>query len=163
MANQTYCSRHSDAVTSLRCGRCEDPICTQCMVSTPVGFRCEECAQVRPSPVYDVSTAYLARALGASLGIGAAAGVLLAFLRFALGGYLTGIALAALGLALAEGVSWAANGKRGRTLQYAAAGGMAVALLAMVLLNGYWYGGFLGILDIIGAGAGIYLAVTRLR
>ena len=163
MTNQTYCSRHSDTVTSLRCGRCEDPICTQCMVSTPVGFRCRECAQVRPSPVYDVSTAYLARALGASLGIGAAAGVLLALLRFVLGGYLSGIALAGLGLAIAEGVSWAANRKRGRTLQYVAAGGMAAALLVMVLLNSYGYGGFLNIFDIIGAGVGIYLAVTRLR
>ena len=163
MANQTYCSRHSDTVTSLRCGRCEDPICTQCMVSTPVGFRCRECAQVRPSPVYDVSTVYLARALGASLAIGAAAGILLAMLRFVLGGYLSGIALAGLGLALAEGISWAANRKRGRTLQYVAASGMAAALVVMVVLNGYWYQGFLSLFDIIGAGAGIYLAVTRLR
>ena len=163
MANQTYCSRHSDTVTSLRCVRCEDPICTQCMVSTPVGFRCRECGQVRPSPVYDVSTAYLARAMGASLGIGAVAGVLLALLRLVLYGYLSGIALAGLGLARAEGVSWAANRKRGRTLQYVAAGGMAATLLVMVLFNGYWYGGFLNLFDIIGAGVGIYLAVTRLR
>ena len=163
MANQTYCSRHPDTVTSLSCGRCENPICTQCMISTPVGFRCGECAQVRPSPVYDVSTAYVARALGASLGIGAAAGVLLALLRFVLYGYLSGIALAALGFALAEGVSWAANRKRGRTLQYVAASGVAAALLAMVVLNGYLYGGFLTIPDIIGAGVGVYLAVTRLR
>ncbi len=158
MASQTYCSRHSDTATSLRCGRCEDPICTQCMISTPVGFRCQECAQVRPSPVYDVSTAYLARALGVSLGIGAAAGVLMVFLRLLLGGYLSGIALAGLGLAIAEAVSWAANRKRGRTLQYVAAGGVAAALLALMV-----FGGALGLLEIIGAGVGIYLAVTRLR
>ena len=133
------------------------------MVSTPVGFRCRECAQVRPSPVYDVSTTYLARALGASLAIGAAAGILLAMLRFVLYGYLSGIALAGLGLALAEGISWAANRKRGRTLQYVAASGMAAALVVMVVLNGYLYQGFLSLFDIIGAGAGIYLAVTRLR
>ena len=133
------------------------------MVSTPVGFRCRDCAQMRRSPVYDVSAALLARALGVSLGIGAAAGVLLALLGFAVTSYLAGILLAGLGLALGESVSWAANRKRGRTLQYVAAAGVAAALAAMVVANGFRFGVYLDVFHIIGAGAGIYLAASRLR
>lgn len=48
-----YCARHPKAVTRLRCGRCEAPICTKCTVFSPAGTRCRACARnkvaVRPA------------------------------------------------------------------------------------------------------------------
>jgi hypothetical protein len=47
-----YCGKHKNAVTRLRCGRCETPICPKCTVFTPGGTRCRDCARnkiaVRP-------------------------------------------------------------------------------------------------------------------
>jgi len=47
-----YCAKHNKAVTRLRCGRCENPICPKCTVYTPGGTRCRTCARhkiaVRP-------------------------------------------------------------------------------------------------------------------
>lgn len=46
MTDQTttlYCDNHPDVPTSLRCNRCEKPICIRCAVATPVGYRCKEC------------------------------------------------------------------------------------------------------------------------
>ncbi len=47
-----YCARHKKAVTRLRCGRCEKPICPRCTVLGPAGARCRDCARnkiaVRP-------------------------------------------------------------------------------------------------------------------
>ena len=47
-----YCVRHTKAVTRLRCGRCESPICPKCTVYTPAGTRCKACSKnkiaVRP-------------------------------------------------------------------------------------------------------------------
>lgn len=40
-----YCANHPDRETSLRCNRCEKPICTQCAVLTPTGYRCKECVR----------------------------------------------------------------------------------------------------------------------
>ena len=37
------CYRHPKVETSLRCSRCEQPICANCAVLTPVGYRCREC------------------------------------------------------------------------------------------------------------------------
>ena len=40
-----YCAKHTKAVTRLRCGRCEAPICPKCTVYTPAGTRCRACAK----------------------------------------------------------------------------------------------------------------------
>lgn len=40
-----YCANHPDVETSLRCNRCEKPICPKCAVATPTGYRCRECVQ----------------------------------------------------------------------------------------------------------------------
>lgn len=41
----TYCANHPKRETSLRCNRCEKPICPQCAVLTPTGYRCQECVR----------------------------------------------------------------------------------------------------------------------
>jgi len=40
-----YCYRHPTVATTLRCNRCERPICTKDAILTPTGYRCPECIQ----------------------------------------------------------------------------------------------------------------------
>jgi len=40
-----YCYVHPDRSTLLRCNRCGRPMCTQCAVLTPTGYRCKECVR----------------------------------------------------------------------------------------------------------------------
>lgn len=40
-----YCANHPGRETLLRCNRCEKPICIQCAVQTPTGYRCKECVR----------------------------------------------------------------------------------------------------------------------
>lgn len=40
-----YCANHPDTPTTLRCNRCEKPICPKCAVLTPTGYRCRECVR----------------------------------------------------------------------------------------------------------------------
>ncbi|MDD2696281.1 MAG: B-box zinc finger protein [Anaerolineales bacterium] len=40
-----YCANHPTVATSLRCNRCEKPICPKCAVATPTGYRCKECVR----------------------------------------------------------------------------------------------------------------------
>lgn len=42
---ELYCANHPKVSTSLRCNRCEKPICVKCAVSTPTGYRCKECVR----------------------------------------------------------------------------------------------------------------------
>jgi membrane associated rhomboid family serine protease len=41
------CYRHPDRETNVACSRCARPICPDCMVPSPVGMRCPECAGER--------------------------------------------------------------------------------------------------------------------
>jgi hypothetical protein len=38
-----YCANHPNIETTLRCNKCEKPICAKCAVLTPTGYRCKEC------------------------------------------------------------------------------------------------------------------------
>ena len=40
------CSRHGDRETLLTCGRCGQSYCTDCLIHTPAGQRCHQCAGV---------------------------------------------------------------------------------------------------------------------
>ena len=39
------CYRHPNVTTGVHCTRCGRPICTDCMVSAPVGYQCPECVR----------------------------------------------------------------------------------------------------------------------
>ena len=41
------CTYHSNRETNLSCSRCDRPICTECVVHSPVGMRCPECWYMR--------------------------------------------------------------------------------------------------------------------
>lgn len=136
MLKPSRCPRHPNTETNLRCGRCEELICPSCMVQTPVGFRCKDCAKVRPPPTFDVTGVYLARGIGASVALGVAGGIIFWLLRLLLGGvpYWQAIALAGIGYAVGEGVSVAVNRKRGRGLKLVAASGVFLAWVVIIYL-----------------------------
>jgi len=160
------CATHPNVETELACGRCGKPICPRCLVYTPVGVRCRDCAQVRRIPTYNVSLAYLLRGIGAAVAMGAAIGGVWALLlpqaTRAYGFYVLFLALG-IGYAIGESVSWATNRKRGPTLQGIAAAGVILAYFVHNLVAG------LDIIprdDIYGyvlTGIAIVIAIGRLR
>lgn len=125
-----YCTNHPQRGTVLRCGKCERPMCTDCLIHTPVGLRCRQCANIRPSPIYDVKAGRLLLATAAGLAVAVVAGmVVFAFVRpFAL--WLSW----AYGLLVGEAVSAAANRKRGPNLQLITIASIIVGAVA----GKYW-------------------------
>lgn len=155
--------------TNLRCGKCEELICPDCMVHTPVGVRCGDCAQVRRIPTYDVSGQFLARGViaGVLLGIASGALFLLVFgvLRQVIPGpgiirifdVLWPLMFAGVGLATGRGISLAVNHKRGKSLKFVAAGSILTAYMIM---------SFFGVVDrtlfgLLATAAAFYLAINR--
>ena len=43
ISTATYCYAHPGRETSLRCKRCEKPICASCAQRTPTGYLCKDC------------------------------------------------------------------------------------------------------------------------
>ena len=40
-----HCTFHPERETLLRCNRCDRPICAECAIKTPTGYRCRECVK----------------------------------------------------------------------------------------------------------------------
>jgi hypothetical protein len=40
-----YCANHPQVETTLRCNRCEKPICVKCARKTPTGYKCDDCVR----------------------------------------------------------------------------------------------------------------------
>ena len=156
------CATHPDVETNLRCGKFEKPICPRCMVQTPVGARCRECARLYKLPTFTVSKSYYLRAGFTAIGIAVVCGILWGFLEdFIPFFYIFNIILgAAVGYICAEIISLAVNRKRGTGLAIVA--GSATLLSYMVGLVVPW--GFrFSLFDLIAIAAGVFIAVNRIR
>src|SRR5437867_12042582 len=110
-----YCANHPGVETYLRCSRCGKPVCARCRVSTPVGFRCFECAKLQVLPTYAISGDYYLKASVAGFAAAAGAGALMGlFPAFEFWAALL------MGIIVPEGVAIGANQKRGPGLQMVA-------------------------------------------
>jgi hypothetical protein len=138
-----YCANHPDRETMLRCNRCNKPICYQCAVLTPVGYRCKECVREQQNVYYNAERLDLP--IGAAIGFALGAGVgALAYAFLGLLG-LIGFIIAffagpAAGGLIAEGIRWGVHRRRARGMKWVAAG----ACLAGIVLGGLILLGVLG-------------------
>jgi hypothetical protein len=160
------CATHPNVETELACGRCGKPICPRCLVYTPVGTRCRDCAQVRRLPTYQVPIPYILRGIGAAGAAGAAIGGLWALLLTrgtgTYGFYVLFLALG-IGFAVGEAVSWATNRKRGPALQGVAAAGVVIAYIVHNLVAGLDVVPRDDVYGYVMVGIAIVVAIGRLR
>ena len=159
----TYCAKHSETPTNLRCSRCDKLVCPECMVQAPVGIRCREHGQPTKLPAYDVSTGFIARGVAAGVGIGILGGLILglagAFTNLFFIPYVFTLAMVGLGYLVGEGISRATNRKRGQPLIVAAVVGVVLAFVVVVAFTGLQLNPF----DLIALGIALFLAIQRVR
>ena len=168
-----HCARHPDVETGLSCGRCGTPICPRCLVYTPAGTRCPDCAMLRRPPMYELAPRDYARAIAAAavlvvpLAIAALlAGSVLGSLRFLgfFGLLIMLFAGSAGGEVVARVLDWATNRKRGVPMQtIATAAIIAAALLRLVLAGAPVTFVLRDIAGDVLAAAAIVVAWSRLR
>ncbi len=105
------CYNHPDRETYLRCNRCNRPICTQCAVLTPTGYRCKECVRGQQK-IFET-----AQTLDPVIGFVIAA--VLAFLgsyTARIMGFFTVFLAPLIGLGITEAVRFAVKKRRSRAL-----------------------------------------------
>lgn len=76
------CYRHPDRETWVRCGRCDQPICSRCAMQGPVGFRCRDCGRPAVDPLTSMRPSQLAVGLGLSVLGGVVVGLVTARIGF---------------------------------------------------------------------------------
>lgn len=156
-----FCARHPTVETYLRCSRCETPICPRCLVQTPVGARCRDCAKISRLPTIDVTPVYFARGMTAALVSGLIVGAAWAFVTPTLYSFIFALLIGAgIGWAVSESVSLATNRKRGLGLQICAGMGVVIAFLFQEFLSDR---SFIPDTHIMAAVVGVLVAISRLK
>ncbi len=123
------CYKHPDRKTYLRCNKCGRPICLDCAVQTPTGYRCKDCIKEQQK-VFDTSEKqdYIIGALIAAAAgyIGALADQALAFLP----AFLTALIFGWLfGTLICTAVRKAVKGRRSAALTNVVTAAAAVGAL----------------------------------
>lgn len=161
-----FCARHPDVETALECGRCATPICPRCMIHTPGGIRCPDCAKLRRPPMYELAPLDYAKAIGVALVLAGTLGFIGALL-FPVGAF-RGLFLllalfvgSAVGGLVAEAIRRVTNGKRGTAMQVIGAASLVGALLVRMVLAGAGFELDLAGLAIVGVG--VVALWSRLR
>lgn len=125
-----YCSNHPNRETSLRCNRCEKPICPQCAVQTPTGYRCTECVRSHQK-VFDTVQWFdypLAVAVAGTLSfLGSLLAVRLGFFTVLLAPF--------AGIVIAESVRFLLRRRRGRTLFVVSTVAVVVGSIPVIIVN----------------------------
>lgn len=170
-AQANYCPRNPGVETNLRCGKCGQFICPRCLVQTPVGARCADCARVKKNPAFDPSNQEVLLASAAGAGVAVAAGIFLGAVVATLArvpyGYMFGVLVgqAAAGWVVGETVHRVSRHKRSRGLSYVAAISAFVAYTVALAVSPVFglRGGFVELWALLGLGASVYIAMGRLR
>ena len=160
------CAAHPEVETNLRCSKCGKPICPKCLVQTPVGARCSDCARIYKLPTYSVSTKYYLRAAGTGLGMAIVCGIVWGLVRALPFFYLSLLLGAAVGYAMGEVISLSVSRKRGTGLAVIA--GIAVVIGYLISILSPWGFAFTLfiprlLLDLLALALGIFVAISRLR
>jgi hypothetical protein len=159
------CTYHPDVETNLSCGKCGRPICPKCMVQTPVGARCPDCAKVSKLPTYRLSAKHYLIAAGTTLGMALAGGIVWGLLMSLLPFLFVNLLIAGgVGYAVGEVVGRSVNRKRGKWLAVIGAVAIPISYLASIPINMLFrYDAVFHPLDILALAIGIFVVVIRLR
>lgn len=126
--NTLYCENHPDVETTLRCNRCEKPICTKCAVLTPTGYRCTECVRTQQKTFDTAQWFDYILAFGIAL--------ILAYIGSRLTsriGFFTIFLAPIAGMIIAEAVRFAVRRRRSKSLFQLSAAGVALGGLLPVI------------------------------
>jgi hypothetical protein len=141
-----YCYVHPNRETALRCNNCNRPICAECAVHTPTGYRCRECVKTQQK-VFDTAIGqdyvlgFIIAAL-LSLGMSFLVTVILSIGFGILGWFLLLAAAPTGGVIIAEAVRRVTRKRRSRPLFVTVAAGViagAMPIMLGALANGSLY------------------------
>jgi hypothetical protein len=150
-----YCYVHPNRETVLRCNRCERPICNECAVLTPTGYRCKECVRGQQKIFETAQTSdYLfGIVIGSILGfVGSIVASIISRLGFL--GFIILFVAPFIGLIIAEAVRRVTHRRRSKRLFQVTAGAVALGSLPLLLVNllPVFFLGSGGGFNILGAG-----------
>ena len=121
------CANHPDRETYLRCNRCNKPICIDCAVLTPTGYRCRECVRGQQRTFETARNMDYVFAGGIALVLSFLGSFIVPVMQF-----FTIFVAPIVGMIAAEMIRRAVNRRRSRLLYQVAVAGAVVGALPLL-------------------------------
>ena len=137
MTETLFCYVHPARETLLRCNNCERPICANCAVRTPTGYRCKECVRERQK-TFDTAEWYdyiLGFVVAGILSLVAAFLVTLVGRIGFIGWFLIAAGAPTAGVIISEGVRLVTRRHRSRPLFITVAIGVVLGAAPVILFQ----------------------------
>ncbi|MBN2554804.1 MAG: B-box zinc finger protein [Anaerolineales bacterium] len=135
----TTCANHPDRETGLRCNRCGKPICSECAVLTPVGYRCKQCVRSQQQ-LFETARGADFVLVGILAAVAGGVGSLLLGMLGIWGLF----AAPMVGGFIADILQRAIRPRRSRYMPWTAAGGMAAGVISLQLWKLFPYLALIG-------------------
>ncbi len=129
-----YCNICNKIETELRCQKCNNLICYECITETPVGYRCKECVSFNVPPMYKMPILLIISSLIISILSGIIIGIMIAILipvssMFSLFTLASAAFIALLASYIIFAIlNYVTNGKRGKKIQ-------VISLISMMTIG----------------------------
>jgi hypothetical protein len=130
MSDKLPCFYHPNRETRVSCGRCDRPLCPDCVRHGATGVRCKECISLSPEQRGLANRQQIRNALAAALGVAVAGGVLFGLLNWV--NVVTG---AALGFGIGLAAFHASGRHRDVSIQALAGGSALVGLVVAAVIS----------------------------
>ncbi|MFL7891029.1 MAG: B-box zinc finger protein [Anaerolineales bacterium] len=134
--NVTYCENHPNVESTLRCNRCNKPICAKCAVLTETGYRCRECVRSQQKNFDTATWIDYILAVGIALILTYIGSLIVSRI-----GFFTIFVAPVAGMVIAEAIRFAIRRRRSKRLFQATAVATAVGgilpVLSVLFLTGF--------------------------
>ena len=173
----TYCNKHNDITTNLKCSRCDNFICTRCMNQTPVGIKCKDCASIGKPQILILSKTATFFILINSIVISIILGLFLSLFlwliwnflptsNFQIGNVFFAVVIAILGLQVGEIIRKISKNKINPKIRIIAAFSMFLIWFSSIIFSNFLslpLGIYFNIINLVGLGIGSYIAMNKNR
>lgn len=151
------CYNHPDRETMLRCNRCDRPICVQCAVLTPTGYRCKECVRGQKK-VFDTAQWYDYPLACLTAGVLSFIGsIIVSYL-----GFFTIFLAPFVGVIISEAVRWVVRRRRSALLFQLVTGAAVAGALPRILAVLLFGSGAASLIGLLWPGVYIFLVASTL-
>ncbi len=137
--NVTYCEYHPNVESTLRCNRCEKPICPKCAILTETGYRCKDCVRSQQKTFNTATWIDFIFAIGIALILTYIGSLIVSRI-----GFFTIFLAPIAGIIIAEAIRFAIRRRRSKQLFQATAVATAIGglfpVLSALLLTGFSFG-----------------------
>ena len=151
-----YCYNHPKVATTLHCNRCGRPICAQCAVLTPTGYRCKECVRGQQKTFETATTLDYPLAFVIALVLGYVGSLVVSAV-----GFFTIFIAPVAGVVIAEAVRLVIRKRRSKRLFQVATAGAVIGALPLILVRLFTAlalgGGLVALLPLIWQGLYLFM------